>query len=688
MRFSSLLQVYEKGKPRPVPDPMSPGFDPMLFDRAFKAESDHSPEDMSAGAFGGLIGYRVSRVFGTLNELENSSPRLSYRDIAVEVARLLNKAHLVQQVEHARSFADADQTTIEALRTRRTIEDAAGNHATPVAAMEALVDNAKHMLRQARDNKGFGGKGAVAEPVGVKQVVHVGLQLGSTLEMLRRQWHMVLWFGAHARVSQEHPFDYVIDARPSRLALLAAIDLDRRDGHMERNFGDSKNLVSIEHLKRKTLVYEASGSGVRSLAVRHVTALPIELQRVAADLARRNDSAFDPSMRYFLDHSTPELKDVPFGLVLEAWYSLSFLVMQHLREIAQFASPDDVPESKYSLSIETKELVGALATALEIDTASARNIVAFLTYKGHHQTLWTRPLLDVGGHIELLWFPIQGCHPMRLLHDWAGATKELEEAYGKKGHRYEEMANLITKVLHERTNAHMPYVALGPRLKVVGKRPNGDDVGDVDGAFIIENTLFIMECIAVQHPAEPFEFWLVQKELNEKREQVMAKKAFLLKHPEAINKWADRASGPIPPITRVVALVVSNSYLLEGEQREEPYFVHLDTIFNILYNGRAEFGGGFGPTGEPIIYRIDYLDGDVAPADAIIEALRNPIKRQSALAALRNAEIFAPGFDESDAKGIIVQPEMNAPDSPEAIRKMLEKCSFRHRIVELHGAVD
>lgn len=687
MRFWSLLQVYEKGKARTVPDPMSPTFDPVQFDLAFNAENDYSPEDMSAGTFGGLIGYRVSRVFGTLDKLEKSSPRLSYQDIAVEVARFLNKAHVDQQIEHMRSFADVDQTTIEALRTRRTIEDAAGNRVTPVGAMEVLIDSARHMLRSARDNKGFGGKGTVAEPVSAKQVIHLGLQLGSTLDILRRQWHMVLWFGAHARIIQQHPFDYVIDVRPSRLALLVAVDLDRRAGHMERNFRDLKNLMPVEHMKRKILVYEVNGSGVRTLAVRCVTALPTDLQSVAADLARRNDAAFDPSMRYFLDHSTPELKGVSFQLVLEALYRLSFLVFQHLQEIVQHASPADLPESKYSLSMATDELVVALATALDIDGASARRIVTFLSYKGQHQTLWTRPLLDVGGHVELLWFPIQGCHPMRLLHDWSGATKELEEAYGKKGHRYEEMANLVTKVLHERTNTLMPYVALGPRLNVDGKRPNGADVGDVDGAFIIEETLFIMECIAVQHPAEPFEFWLVQKELNEKREQVMAKKAFLLKHPEAASKWAGKASGPIPQIKRVVALVVSNSYLLEGEQREEPYFVHLDTIFNILYNGHAEFGGGNGQTGA-LTYRIDYLDGEISPADAVIDALRSPIKKESALAAVSNSEIFMPGFDDGDAKGIVIQPEMNAPDSPEAIRKLLEKCSFHHRIIELHGVVD
>lgn len=688
MRFSSLLQVYEKNKQRLVPDPMSPGFDPAFFKRVFNAENDHSPEDISAGTFGELIGYRVSRIFSTLEELEKRSPRSSYQDIAIEVARLLNKAYFVQQVEHAQSFADMEQTTIEALRTRRTIEDAAGNRVTPVGAMEALVDNAKHILRRARDNKGFGGKGTVAEPVSIKQVVHVGLQLGSTLEIFRRQWHMVLWFGAHAHVNRQPPCDYVIDARTSRLALLAVIDLDRRDGHMTRNFEELKNLMSIEHMKRKVLVYETSGSGVRSLAVRHVMAISADLQKVAADSARSNDSAFDPSMRYFLGHSTPDLKGAPFQLVLEVWYCLSFLVMQHLRELAQLASPADIPESKYSLSIATDELVGALAAALGIDGASARGIVSFLTYKGRHQTLWTRPLLDVDGYVELLWFPIQGCHPMRLLHDWSGATKELEEAYGKKGHTYEEMANLVTKVLHERTNALMPYVALGPRLKVDGKRPNGADVGDVDGAFVIEDTLFIMECIAVQHAAEPFEFWLVQKELNEKRDQVMAKKAFLLKHPEVVGKWADKASGPIPSIRRVVALVVSNSYLLEGERGEEPYFVHLDTIFNILYNGRAEFGGGFGPTGDPITYRIDYLNGEVSPADAVIDALRKPIKRESALAAVRHAEIFMPGFDDSDAKGVLIQPVMDAPDSPEAIRKLLERCSFHHRLVELHGVVD
>lgn len=688
MRFSSLLQVYEKNKQRLVPDPMSPGFDPVFFNLVFNAENDHSSEDVSAGTFGELIGYRVSRVFGTLEELEKRCPQSSYQDIAIEVARLLNRAYCVQQFEHVQSFADMDQTTMEALRTRRTVVDAAGNHVTPVGAMEALIDNAKHILRRARDNKGFGGKGAVAEPVSIKQVIQVGLQLGSALEMLRRQWHMVLWFGAHAHVSRQPPYDYVIDARPSRLALLAVIDLDRRDGHRARGFEESKNLVSIEHMKRKVLVYETSESDARSLVVRHVMALSADLQRVAADLARSNDSAFEPSMRYFLGHSTPELKGVPFQLVLEAWYCLCFLVLQHLEEFAQVVSPADIPESKYSLSIEVDELVGALAVALDVDGASARRIVSFLTYTGRHQTLWTRPLLDVDGHVELLWFPILGCHPMRLLHDWSRATKELEEAYGKKGHSYEEMANLATKLLHERTNALMPYVALGPRLKVDGKRPNGADVGDVDGAFVIEDTLFIMECIAVQHAAEPFEFWLVQKELNEKREQVMAKKTFLLKHPEMVDKWADKASGPIPLIRRVVALVVSNSYLLEGEREEEPYFVHLDTIFNILYNGRAEFGGGFGPAGDPITYRIDYLSGEVSPAEAVIDALRKPIKRESALAAVRHAEFFVPGFDDSDAKGVLIQPEMDAPDSPEAVRKLLEKCSFHHRLVELHGVVD
>lgn len=686
MRFISMLRVSPSSKqPRLIPDPMERGFDVAVFRSAFQEFEDGSPEDRSAGYMGELIGTRVERLFITLKDLECRAVKFDYSEIAGAVAKFLNHQQVLLLRADSDKLQGVEQITQEAMGSLRSAKDHLGNEFTSREVLEFQVDAARNLLRQACDAKSFGGMGDASETSDIDAVLHVALRLGSMLESLRAQWHRVLWYGAHAHIAPTPPNNFVIDERPSRLALMAAIDVERRDVVRRRDIKE----IERESLRGtfdtpKVLTFARSPSGERELTVIRVLELPPKLLKAAFGLAQAYDAMINHALEPFLSETVPELAGVSLRSVLRAWYCLAFLTFQQSTEASVANDFDRLPAEEFITRIQSDELAKALSSVLDLTTDEARRIIRFLTYGGRRQSIWSHPILDTTEGVLLLWYPLQGAHLMRLLHEWGRAHSELRDEYSDRGHKFEDLVHLIIANLKEYANPAVPYVPMRSRLKVPGKTPAGNYVGDVDGAFVVEDTLFIMECRMLMEPAEPFEFWTVQEELKAKIEKVTTKKNFLLGNREVIETWAsDRDAKDLPDIKRIVSLVVSNSFLLEGERTDEPYFVHIDTLFNVLLSGYSEYGGGWDDQGKPFSFRIEHLREDMTQADAVLDALRNPVKAESAKASAVVHQARVPPFDASDSSGIILAQVIKWPDSTQQIEALLKRCSFWPKISRL-----
>lgn len=676
MKFISMLRESSlQGKSRLVPDPMEPKFEEKVFYEAFMLYNDNSPEDRAVGCMGGLIGFRVGRIFATLTDLEGRVRRCSYDEIANALVIFLNRQQVLLLREHANTLNGVQQTTIEAIRGTRSAKDFVGNQFRPPEVLEAMIDGACHVFRHVHDKKYFGSQDIPREANDVNIILGEALRLASLLVSLRAQWHSVLWYGAHAQINPNPPYEFIINKQPSRRALLATVDIDRREGLLFRDV----NAIGVHHSdrERKVVIWTTSGDGECKLAVQRVFDLPAELRNEAIKLVKCHSAACEPALEFFLQETHPELEGVIFKHVLDVWYCLTILALQQSKETFLAANVESLADSKFMAQLQSDELAAALSSAVGLQKDRVRSILNFLTYKGGRQSLWSRPILATAHGLQLLWYPLQGLHLMRLLHEWGTSNQALKDKYGEKGHQYEDLVHKIIDKLSRCAKPAIPYIALGTRLDIPGKRPSGGDVGDVDGAFIIDDTLFILECRTVMHPAEAFEFWSVENELKEKLEQVTVKKNFLLSNLDIVKTWplsGDKKS--FPHIKRIVSLVVSNSFLLEGERQEEPYFVHLDTLFNVLLQGYAEFGGGYDEWDKEIIFRVEYLREGETNADAVLKALKNPVKAESAKACVVINQTVVPPFDKSDASGVILQPIMKWPDSLQEVEKLLRRCSF------------
>lgn len=673
-----MLRVRE-GQSRLVPDPVTPGFNESVFHDAFLAYGDGSPEDLCARTFGAFIAMRVERVFSTLREIERQCRRFSYDEVAEALATYLHRAQIEVFSDYGNALAEITHISREALPNLRTSEDAHGNRFTPFEILQAGVDGTRHILKHARDQNGFGGQGTHPKVDDLRAVLPVVIRLASQFESLRDQWHTVLWGDARAFVDVKPPHAYVIDKYASRLQRLASVDLARRESVAARD-GDEIQKVKVAEMigPKRVLIRNRTSPQEGQLTVVNADALPQQLRQLAINLTARHLVLVDWHVEFFLETSHASLKGVTYRKVLDAWYCLTLLVLADWNAMQE----DHTSTGKYPASLLTAfaldELSGAICTALEVTAKQAKAILSFLTYKGGHQTLWSRPLLATGNAVLLLWWPLQAGHLMRLVAGWGTSESDSDEPYSDKGHRYEDLVGLTLERARNNAAQGIRFTPLGTRLVVKEKAADGNDVGDVDAAFIVGNTLFILECRALGYPAEPYEFWSVNDALEQKIRQAQRKKDHVIRNPGGVAAWFQQRGMAVSPpeIERVVAIVVSNSFLLEGERKEEPYFLHLDTLYNVLLTGQSVFGGGFDPGDQEIDFHVDFRSEDLRVADAVIRMLKNPPKAEAYKACVAPLAMTIPQFDETDSPGHVRSPIVTIPSDSEKIESMLSHCSF------------
>jgi len=678
MRFISTLRVHD-GQRRTIPDPLIPGFNESAFYDAFMAYGDGSLEDLNIYNFGSLVASRVERVFLTLEQVERDCRRFTYDEVAEAVVVFLHRTQLQVFSDYEAALEEITTISREALQGLRTSVDEHGSRFTAQEILQAAVDGARHVLKHARGNKGFGGKGTECGIDDLQAVLPVVLKLGSQFESLRSQWNSVLWGEARVYVDVRPPYRYHIDKYASRREFLASVDLARRQSVLARDTDEMRSLAIVgEVLAKKVMMHVKEDARGASLKVLSVDKMPPKLQEIAVELAVAHSALLDRQVEFFLDATHESLKGMTYRKVLDAWYCLTLLVLGDWYSLHE--NPPHAAHTSFAhlTKLSLNELINAMSLALEVSPTDAKTILNFLTYQGGHQTLWSRPLLVTADVVLPLWWPLQAGHLMRLVDSWGGAKGSKGAQYSDKGHQYEDLIGDLLHRLSCHRDLSILFTALGPRLAVKETAEDGNEVGDVDAAFIVEKTLFILECRSVGYPAEAYEFWSVNDALEDKIRQVTRKKNYIAKNPEVVASWARKLQVdlPIKSIDRVVSIVVSNSFLLEGERKVEPYFVHLDTLFNLLLTGLSIFGGGSDKKEQEVEFHVDFRTQAVSAADAIIRALQTPPKAEAYKASVVPLDVTIPPFDQTDATGSMRSPVAELPSGFDEVELLLRRCSF------------
>lgn len=333
-------------------------------------------------------------------------------------------------------------------------------------------------------------------------------------------------------------------------------------------------------------------------------------------------------------------------------------------------SKDEFANSTIALS--RQDLAFALAKTLDINEDLATKIVNYYTFDQEKVefTLWSRPLFNTSAGLILIVFPLVCCHPMRLLTTWSKEAEHLRQTHNERGWRFE--AKVLTVVSITINDTSLPGE---PKVFGTGLKPKDPSIGDIDVLLIVGNTALVIECRNGLHPATPHEYWSVAAGLQNKKEQALRKRDYLSKHRNNI----EEALAGIPPreairnIERVVALVVSNSYIFEGKQLEEPYFCHLDTLFNFIISGGSLFVDIV--DGEEVTYKVTFPGATSEPSDAWIWAFSNPPKAEFYQQCLKLVDFPIPVLDPDD-HGVIRSQWVYSPPETGKLRALLDKCSF------------
>ena len=414
------------------------------------------------------------------------------------------------------------------------------------------------------------------------------------------------------------------------------------------------------------------------LVIRTLGQLSAELQQYCLGLAYQRFSILEDNTAGLLNEKLGTLKDLTLRQVLDAWLQLGCLAGQSMMQARALppASADAV--GHLASAIPANDLKHALQSLLKVNEPQASALLDFFTFDGTHieQSLWQRPLLRHAAGLLLAWTPLLTSHPMRLLSSWSRETANLEVEHAKRGRVFETevVQGMLAAALHgELTTKHF---VLGPGIKIPDPR-----IGDIDALLVLDDTAFVLECRSLMHPATDHEFWDAINALRNKTTQAIRKRDYLRTNPLVLSSLIAKspfASGN-RKINRVVALVVSNSFLLEGVNDAEPYFTHVDTLFNTLLCGGALFAD-IGPDGQEVELQVNFFDSNTKPADALIRAISRPPKAEYYRQCLTVLDAPIPAIDETEPFGMFRQWTFTPPQ-PGTLGPLLQRCSFAKHIV-------
>lgn len=666
----SFIESLRDRNTKGLKHPVSYGFLPSVWDEKFKELTDRSADDDNIWKFGHFVHKRLSVVRTTLQHLESQTPVTSRNEVVSRIVRRLNQADFEIGLESADGHKDRSHISIDELCSGRQITGVGGGHYTRQEAVESLIDAARHILRSTTKAGAYGVPKPSSPTWEKGQSLHAAMQLARFYDVFEDQWQRVLWTGARFSFNEREGI-YHLSELEAPLAVEAAVDLPRRSMKQHRDVEEFKALS----LHPSTLVQPIIRRDKRgNLGVTYLGALPEDAKTFALSLGYQRISLIENSSLPVLKEQHGIIEGLTVGKVSDAWMQLGFLAQQEWLSINPEAPRKP---SQFASVLPKAALARAIAQAVKISEEQATRVVDYFTFDGANieHSLWEHPLLRTDQGLLLVWHPVMAAHPMRLLATWAKEAKHVKVVHDKRGRQFERDVVRALRVAAEAT----PLVEK-PIISEPGIPIDDPAIGDIDVLLLTGNTAFVLECRNVMHPATPHEFWSIATELSRKIEQAIRKRNYLREHRDVLAAIIDKyAPGAISEVENVVAVVVSNSYFFEGLNDAEPYFVHLDTLFNLVYTGGSLFGD-MGADGKEKTYAINLVRQDRSIPNELIRGIAAPVKTEFYRRCLETIEFPIPAVDQTEPYGVLVSWAY-APPEVGKLRAVLDSCSFAADIV-------
>ncbi|MFZ6845850.1 hypothetical protein [Undibacterium sp. RuTC16W] len=218
-------------------------------------------------------------------------------------------------------------------------------------------------------------------------------------------------------------------------------------------------------------------------------------------------------------------------------------------------------------------------------------------------------------------------------------------------------------------------------IRFVGSclRPRLKPDEEIDLLILVGDTAFVIETATIPSPAEAYEFLETEKRLNQKAGQCRDQCTILRQDLAQIDEWLEDRD-PTNPVTQVAGLVITNSYLRDGNYVGDICHCHWETLINIISYGGMHFG--VLRNNQEFILKAEIKNvADETIADSILNALRRSPKAEFYAASLTCADMHIKGYDQTDQEGIYRAWKMEFP-SPHDLEERLKNCSFGALLVE------
>lgn len=671
----SFLHYLQDRNNKKLKHPVSFGFSAEKWGDHFREHSDGGKRDANIYEFGLFLHQRLEKLRDCLQQLESQCAWVNTDDAVIRIVRNLNNGCLHVQAEGIEAIKDRRTIASEEIGHGRIIKSGSGVMLTQQEALEGMTDAARHVLRRAmQKDRGYGANNPVAPVWPINESLTAATHLAQFYEAFEKQWQAVLWTGCEFTYGGPGA-PYILSELASAAAVDSTVDLARRTNKYNRDFEAARKRELSPSTMNEAILCRAAGGDI---VISTLGRLPAELQQYCLGLAYQRFCILEDNTAGLLNEALGTLKGLTLRKALDAWLQLGCLAGQSMMQAGASADTSSDAEEHLVRPIPAKDLCHALQSLLKVSEPQAAALLDFFTFDGSHieQSLWQRPLLRHADGLLLVWMPLLASHPMRLLASWSRETANLEVEHAKRGRVFEaEVVQGMLAAAVYGTLKVKPFV-LGPGIAVPDPR-----IGDIDALLVLDDTAFVLECRSVMHPATDYEFWEASNALSSKTGQVIRKRDYLRGNPAVLSSLIGKSpfASRNRKINRVVAVVVSNSYLLEGTNDAEPYFTHVDTLFNTLLCGGSLFGD-MGPEEQEIELHVDFFDPNVNPANALIRAISKPPKAEYHRKCVTELNTPILAIDETEPFGVFRQWTFTPPKLG-TLGALFQRCSFAKNII-------
>ena len=667
MRLNFIETLRQQ--PKSIPNPTGYGFDKNVWQQAYEAQRDGSPEDHNVYLLGLMLAYQTERVHASVERLSENLHFQTIEDLSRFFSTRINRVQIQVFQSLEKALEGVDVIARERIVEMRCFTDAAGNLHPIQPPMEAVTDAIGSALKLLGRAGGLGKlKSEQQAGMTIEDVLGNLMDLAQHSLSIQRVWNSVVWWQTAVTVAHDCG-SYFVDECDSALAVRATVDLARRPALMTRSI-DSFQRKNPETFDKNVFVpYVRLYEG--RLVVHPLPAflLPDEEREFLLEARRAHGILQDASLANFIQEIHPQV-GLSIREIIVLWGELAAMAAQ----IYRLARSLDIVEDKDKLSILAEsrlsrdQVIATIKQCVALSADRVKECIEFLSFTpSKSATLWDKPLLPAGADVLLLWWPLQGAHHARLLNAWSKSHEKLKIAFDSKGPANEKLLEEAIRdaIANSPHRDHIRFIGanLNPRHK-----PDEE----IDLLIIIDDTVFVIETASLPSPAEAYEFCDIEKRLQRKATQCRTQCA-VLKHD--LNQIAEWGNDDFlrDKIVKVVGLVATNSYLREGLYEEDICYCHWDTLINAILGG-AHFGLTRGLEEYTLKVPIQIAPGS-SVADGVVNALRKSPKAEFFARCIVPVDFRVKGFDDTDVEGYYRAVKIEFPEQ-DGLEKRLRECSF------------